>query len=254
MIPLSETLTIGSVVFARLLAMALLLPGPSGLKYHFVWRVGFALLMTNLLMPVISANLWIEFDRGGYAERFVENLFLGAMVGASIRMLVGAMNWAGSWVSELAGCGARDHMPMSEQSWEDSSPLGRLYGWVALLIFMSIGGPQMSIDALLNSFQWRVTSNSAAWVETLSVFLTSVLAQSFELTLRIGSPVCVALLSASIGLAMIQRSFPQWNLNRIQFAGNWLLLLFASLLTLGSHADFWRGRVQQILVQLGLSP
>ena len=148
------------------------------------------------------------------------------------------------------GITPRESLP-AEGFQDAQSPLGKLHGWLGLLIFWGIGGIPMAVDATLHSFQGLplVHDPQAAW--SFASLVVGVLQQATELAVRVGSPVCLSLVAANLALALIQRSLPHWNVGSVHLAGQWIVLWVALLLTVGSHSDYVTNQWLATLSELG---
>ncbi len=225
------------LVFVRLLPMTLFLPGVGGLRLSLLTRVGMAVVLTCLVAPLVVNSSWAAPLLADPLAALTESAFRGAAVGGTIRLMVAALAWAGDWISELAGFAERDS-EAGETILGAQSPLGTLHGWLGLLVFWGIGGVSMAVDATLHSFQaLPLAADPSEW-NSWGTLAAGVLQQATELAVRIGSPVCLSLVTAHLAMALIQRSLPQWSAAPIQFAGQWVVLWGALLLTIGSHTDF----------------
>ena len=245
------------LVFVRLLPMTLLLPGVGGLRLSVLTRVGMAVVLTCLVAPLVVSSTWATWGLADPLSALTESAFRGAAVGGTIRVMVAALAWAGDWISELAGFAERESAT-NATILGAQSPVGTLHVWLGLLIFWAIGGVSMAVDATLHSFQALPLAHDPTGWTSWGTLAGGVLQQATELAVRIGSPVCLSLVAAHLALALIQRSLPQWSAAPVQFAGPWIVLWGALLLTIGSHTEFianhWASALTELASRLGPSP
>ena len=190
----SWTLT---VVAVRLAAMMALLPGIGGAALSWRLRGVLVVALAAAAAPLIVASgvplacgapSWGQL--GGQA-------FFGALVGGAIRAFVVALAMVGQWLSELSGLGVG-----AAAAWHadvEGGPLSQLFGWLALLVFLAIDGPYLAIAAVAETLAVPLPGASSA--AELAQLAATVLDQSFELSLRVGSPILAALTVATIAVA-----------------------------------------------------
>lgn len=234
------------LVFVRTLAMILFFPAIGGWQLGIGWQLGLSLAISIMIAPLVSASdLGLNKDGGGdLLVAVLQNAFFGALLGAVIRIVVVAASWVGGWLGELTGLGLHD--PAQEADGGDAGTLlCRFYVWISVLIFFAIGGPNMMIDVLLKSYSQPIALLSSSG-PALPEFAGQVLNQSLELALRAGSPILACLMATTIAVALMQRSFPQFNLVRFQLTGNWIVLILATAMTITSHRPF----LEQQMVRL----
>ncbi len=92
-----------------------------------------------------------------------------------------------------------------------SSPVVRLFGMLMIVIFISIGGCQDMIIAMMRSFQAAPPATLAGTTQLLTS-VVMLLTVSFDVALRVAAPVLVAMLLATAAMGMLQRAVPQCNI------------------------------------------
>jgi len=149
------------LIFIRVTAMAVLLPNfAQVLSVRFRIVLAFAIML--LIAPILVGLPHEPVAGGAWIEAAIEQAFLGALLGATIRLWVSSCAVAGSWISQVAGWGVGDAAPDGQ---EVAPALGQLQGWVGGVVFLAIDGPWMVIRALMDSFS-AVPIAGMAWHAT----------------------------------------------------------------------------------------
>ena len=107
-----------------------------------------------------------------------------------------------------------------------------LIGLAAACVFVLSGGLELALSSMLDSFTALPIGNSLSGENAVNL-VTSILHQSFELTIRAIAPAIAALLVSTLVIGMVARSLPQLNLVQIGLSTNTGLMLTAAFLTLG---------------------
>jgi flagellar biosynthesis protein FliR len=130
---------------------------------------------------------------------------VGALLGWSAGLIVAAARQAGELVAAQAGLSAS--ALFDPETGLELSPLGQLYGLIALGVFLALHGPLVMAGALVESFQampagtWLLDDHSAA-----EAF--AQVGAALALALRAAAPVGVALAVAGVALGWIARLAP----------------------------------------------
>src|SRR3989442_15985805 len=99
------------------------------------------------------------------------------------------------------------------------------------------------MDALLRSFAWMPPGNGRL-PDNLVEALSTVASQSFEVGIRAAAPVIVALLLATLVVALISRTLPQLNAVAVGLNFNSLIGLGVFALCLGSAAWIFQSELE----------
>ena len=115
-----------------------------------------------------------------------------------------------------------------------SVPLfGQLLDSIMIVTFISVGGHQMLMAALLDTFKHMPVSQ-VHWHEGALDLLVVLLGEAFALGLKIGAPVMVAMIISLLVMGLISRTLPQLNVIQVGFSLNSMIMLLILSLTLGT--------------------
>ena len=174
---------------------------PVRLRYFASVVVAMA-VTARLAAPVNVPASWIELAAGAAGE---------VLIGLSIALAARAV-FAGV---ELAAVHVSRQMGLSLGRSYDSrggagDPVAGVFGLVALVIFLSLGGHRVVIAALLGTFRNVPLLGFEPGGEMLEM-VAAVLGASFVLALRIAAPVLVAVLMATAALGLLHKTMPAFN-------------------------------------------
>jgi len=169
---------------------------------------------------------------------------LGLALGLALLILLSGMQLAGQIISQTSGMTLAD---VANPTFDTSVPLfSQILELLATAIFFLVGGHRQVIDALLRSFTWMPPGNGHL-PENLLEALTLVASQSFEVGIRAAAPVLVALLIATLIVALISRTLPQLNAVAVGLNFNALIVTGMLALCLGSAAWVFQDHVEGVL-------
>lgn len=206
--------------------------------------VTLAFLITPLQITTASAtpdNL-IEFTHTLILETLV-----GVLLGAGVTILISGVQLAGQTVSQLSGVSMAD--VVSPGFDESVSAYTQLMYMVTLSVFVAIGGHRLMIEALLSTFEWAPPGRIQLGDDFFNAF-TTLASQSFDLGLRAGGPLLIAMFLATLALALISRTLPQINTIAVGFNINAILLAGVLFITMGSIAWTFQEPMRETIAEL----
>ncbi len=94
---------------------------------------------------------------------------------------------------------------LDPETGEEHTALGRLFGWIALAVFLALDGPLVLIRTLAESYKAIPAGRLAAEPE-LSALAFAPIGKALELALKLAAPSALALVIASIVLGLLSRA------------------------------------------------
>ncbi len=173
-------------------------------------------------------------------------LLVGACLGLGIMLLFCGIQVAGDLISRVGGLMLSD---LFDPTFQTEEPLfARLLVLIATAIFACLGGHRVIMAGLLDTFQTIPPGSGIAAVfapqsplaadggllASLLAALVTLLAESFQLGVRVCMPVVVAALLATLVLGLIGRTLPQLNVMAVGFGLNSMLTFAMMMFTLGA--------------------
>jgi flagellar biosynthesis protein FliR len=166
---------------------------------------------------------------------------LGLALGLAVLILLSGMQLAGQIVSQTSGMTLAE---VANPTFDTTTPLfSQILEMLAIAIFFLVGGHRQVIDALLRSFAWMPPGTGRLPDSTLEA-LAEITSQSFDIGIRASAPVIVALLLATLVVALISRTLPQLNAVAVGLNFNSLMGLGIFALCLGSAAWVFQNELE----------
>jgi flagellar biosynthetic protein FliR len=188
-------------------------------------RIGFAFILAVLVASALPPPPPVELASAMGLMIAVQQILIGVAIGFSMRILLGAVEMAGSLVGLSMGLGfATFYDP---QNSAQVPVVAQFMGLLGLLIFFAINGHLMIISALVESF--RVLPIAATPLASGGFHALALAGgQIFVIGVVLSLPVLAALLIVNVGMGVMSRAAPTLNL----FAVGFPVTLFAGFAVL----------------------
>ena len=196
-----------TLVLARVLGLAWTAPALAtpGLGARF--RLALAALLCAVVLPVVGPSLvatapagWAAVGRACLVEGLV-----GAALGWSAALIVAGARQAGELVGLQAGLSPA--ALLDPEAAEELTPLGHLYGLVALAVFLALDGPLALVNGLVESYRVLPVGGLVLSTETARQAFGRV-GTALELVLQAAAPTALALALAGVALGLLGRAAP----------------------------------------------
>jgi flagellar biosynthesis protein FliR len=204
---LDRTISVALLVTARIIPLMLLTPwlvlrtAPKLLVVAVSFILGTILTPCALqTAPDISANLLV------LSVSAARELLIGMIFAVAATLPFYALEWAG-WLADTS----RDAAPGSQ------SPLSDLYVMMGMVLFLSLGGYRVAINAFTDSFVAvpvggtirSLTMSSVAWGSIRLV------ASALSLAVVLAMPIAVMVASSQLVVGLFSRTVPNVSLDGI---------------------------------------
>jgi flagellar biosynthetic protein FliR len=196
-----------ALVFARVGAIVMLLPGFGETAVPARIRLSFALLLAITLAPQIAdrvpppvASAW------GMAFQVTTETLIGVLIGGAARMLVSALATAGQIVGlEIGISFAQTADPTMSQSGQLTAVFLGLLG-VALIF--ATGLDHMFLRGLVGTYD-LIALGAPAPVGDAAELALQTTARSFMIGFQVATPIIAAGMMFRVGLGVLSRLIPQ---------------------------------------------
>jgi flagellar biosynthetic protein FliR len=196
------------LVLARVLGLCLTAPALAIPELDWRFRVGISVALGAVLIPVVEPNIAPTAGAQNPALGVIMEVLTGGVLGWSAAQIVAGARLGGEIVA--AQCGLSTSTQLDPETGVEQTPLGRLYAWVALAVFLALDGPLSLVEALVQSYR-SVPAGSFVLSRATTETAFAQVGQALELALRIAAPPALALTVAGIVLGWLGRaaqSFP----------------------------------------------
>lgn len=189
-------------------------------------RLAMSLLLAVVLAPVVAPSPAVGLASAEGLAIAVQQILIGLAMGFSMRLLLAAVEMAGSIAGLSMGLGFA--VFYDPQNSAQVPVVGQFTGLIAILVFFAINGHLMVLAALAESFR-ILPIGSQPLAATGFMRLALAGGQVFALGVLLALPVLAALLIVNVALGVMSRAAPQLNLFAVGFPLT-LLAGFAVLL------------------------
>lgn len=231
-----------SLIFCRLGAATMVLPGLGEQEIPANIRLGLALLLTMLLLPLLAPLLPPAPDAIPELLRLlVLELAVGIWLGTLARLLVVALAQAGQVMGNMIGLATplQGDLVLGAQS----TPLGRGLGFAATVLLFSTGLYALPLSALLHSY--AVLPPGAPFAGDIAAdAVAGAVAGSFSLALRLSAPFILGGVLFNLGMGLIARVAPQVQIFVVAAPAQILLGIALLALLLPAILALWLGAMQ----------
>ncbi|WP_298603939.1 flagellar biosynthetic protein FliR [Zoogloea sp.] len=186
--------------------------GNNGVPRRIKLVVGLAITMG--LLPVVTATPPEAIDSWAGILILFQQTLIGIAMGLVLRVVFAALDLMGEIISLQMGLSfATFFDPVAGGQ---TAVIGEFLTLISTLVFLSLNGHLLMVDALARSFEWLPVSatlpHKGGWL-VLARFGASIFASGLLMAL----PIVTALLITNIALGVLTRAAPQLNLFAIGF-------------------------------------
>ncbi len=217
------------LVLARLTPLFVLAPLFSSNMVPLRVRGVVAVALAVGLSPVVGRGAAIDPDVVALGGLVGKELLVGAAFAFALGALFAAISVAGTFIDTLIGFsfGAIVDPITGTQS----AVISQLYGLVAVLIFIAIGGDAWVIQGLAKTYEVVPLDGVPALGEMLQGVQTAF-ASVFSAAIQVAGPIVLALILTDAAFGVVSRVVPQLNVFSVGFPAKVVVGVFLMGITL----------------------
>ncbi len=136
-------------------------------------------------------------------------IVFGLAMGMVVSFIFVAVQWAGEMMGQQMGLNLGQTFDPEFSA--SGSMIGQVYFFLALVIFLCIGGHREMLKGVYNSFATTPLLSVGITTDLFS-FLTGVLRGATVLAMRLSAPVLVSMLVVDVVLGFVGKTVPQLNI------------------------------------------
>ncbi len=231
------------LVFSRIGAACTMLPGIGEAELPATVRVGFTLVLTALLLPVLAPLLppvppapWVLF--GMVAAEIVTGLWLGWLV----RLVVQTLPVAGQFVASMIGLSST--VQPDPDLGPQSTALARMFSLAVPVVVLGTGLHALPLAALAGSYHLIAPGALLPVADSTQGVVTAV-GEAFALSLRLAAPFILAGLLWQGALGLLAMLVPNLQVFAAAMPGQ-ILAGLALLFLLGAGmVSVWQGELSR---------
>lgn len=233
------------VIFARLGAIVMLIPGIGETFVPVRIRLSFALALALVLFPVIGGAVpALPATVSGVAGAVIKESLIGMMIGAILRFFMSSLASAGEIMSIQSSLSfAQTTNPTQAQP---TASLATFLGLLGIVLIMATNLHHMFLSAIVRSYTLFPFTKDIALRDATTLAIQTV-SKSFALGLQLAAPVVAFSLVFNIATGLVGRVMPAFQ---IYFVASPLMVLFALsilALSLGVIGMVWVDHYRDLL-------
>ena len=236
------------LVFARIGAMVMLLPGLGEVNIPVRIKLGIALALTLIILPLHRAAYHVDMQSiTPLAVMMVHEIIIGVVLGATARVTLSALQVAGSIIAQQLGLGFVTSVDPTQG--QQGVLIGNFLTLLGIALLFATDTHYLVIAALNDSY--KIFSPGELMPSgDVAALATRAFAGAFKIGLQLSAPFLVFGLVFNIGLGVLARLMPQMQ---VYFVGVPLSILigfmiFAAVLAsmMGTYMDYLVGVMQDL--------
>ena len=200
----------GGLIFARVGAIVMLLPGIGDSYVPPRIRLSFALLLTFAIWPITAASLPALPDSLGATVGWVlREAIVGLAIGALLRSLMAAMATAGEIVSLQTTLGfAQTANPLQAQP---GTTLSAFLGLLGVTLLFAANVHHLFIGGIVGSYN-LIAPLQPLIVGDFATMAVRTMADAFALGVQLAAPVIVFAVIFNLATGLVGRVMPQFQI------------------------------------------
>jgi flagellar biosynthesis protein FliR len=199
------------LVFCRFTSFFVVAPVFSSRTFPMTIKLGLAFFVSMIVFLTIGFDTSVTAD-ASFIVAIIREIFAGLIIGYTSYLFFTVVQTSGALMDMQMGFGIANIIdPVTGVS---SPIMGNLKYMLMILVFLSLNGHHYLLAAIMDSYKWLPLDNNlfAIYYEGgISEFLARTFADTFLLSLQISAPIVVAMFLTDIGLALLARTAPQYN-------------------------------------------
>ena len=232
------------LIFARVGAIIMLLPGFGDTSVPPRIRLSLAFLMALMLMPVVAKGMPVPGEVSGVAGAVIKELLIGLMIGTILKLFLSSLSTAGEIISiQTTLSFAQTAAPGQAQP---STTLGTFLMLIGVTLIMATDLHHMFLAAIVRSYAVFPFSRELAIADSAQLAVQTV-AGSFRLGLQLAAPVVVFSVIFNVAAGLVGRVMPQFQVFFVVTPLIVLLGLSIFALSLGVIGMVWLNRYRELV-------
>jgi flagellar biosynthetic protein FliR len=233
-----------ALVFARVGAILMLIPGLGETSVPARVRLAFGLLFSMALTPIVAGKLpGLPGTVGGMGGWVIHEVLIGAMMGSLLRVFMGALSVAG----EIAAI--QTSLSFAQTANPDAPSETTLASFLTLIgvtLVFATGLHHLFIAAIVNSYDLFAPTKHLQ-VGDAGQLAIRIVGQSFLVGVQLAAPVVVFSLVFNAATGLVGRVMPQFQVFFAATPLNVMMGLSVFALSLGTVGLVWVSRFRDVL-------
>jgi flagellar biosynthesis protein FliR len=238
------------LVFARIGAMVMLMPGLGESNVPVRIKLAVALLLTLIILPLHRDAYHVNTDSlTQLLVLMVHEILIGVVLGATARVTLGALQVAGAVIAQQMGLGFATSVDPTTQG-QQGVLIGNFLTLLGLTLLFATDSHYLVIAALNESYA-VFSPGEMLPSGDVAALATRAFAAAFRIGMQLSAPFLVFGLVFNIGLGVLARLMPQMQ---VYFVGvplailaGFLIFAFVVSAMMGSFLDYFTGVMHDMI-------
>jgi flagellar biosynthetic protein FliR len=238
------------LVFARIGAMVMLLPGLGESNIPVRIKLAIALLLTLIILPLHRAAYHVDLQASmtPLLVLMVHEIVIGIVLGATARVTLAALQVAGSVIAQQMGLGFVTAVDPTQG--QQGLLIGNFLSLLGITLLFATDTHHLVIAALSDSYN-IFSPGEAMQGGDVAALATRAFAAAFRIGVQLAAPFVVFGLVFNIGLGVLGRLMPQMQ---VYFVGvplailaGFLILALVIAAMMGTFLDYFTGVMHDLI-------
>jgi flagellar biosynthetic protein FliR len=237
------------LVFARVGAMVMLLPGLGESNIPVRIKLAIALLLTLIILPLHRADYHVSMEAlSALLVLMVYEILIGIVLGATARVTLAALQVAGAVIAQQLGLGSITSVDVTQG--QQGVLIGNFLTLLGVTMLFATDSHHLVIAALNDSYS-IFSPGEVMPSGDVAALATRAFAAAFKIGMQLAAPFLVFGLVFNVGLGVLARLMPQMQ---VYFVGVPLsilsgFLIFTVVLTamMGTFLDYFIAVMHELI-------
>jgi len=210
-------------------------------------KIALVIWLSGLIIFAIPLSAKVPQDPFGFIFAMVTEFLVGVMLGFVSNIFLAGIEMAGSLMDTQAGLSVASVLDPS--SGQNAALLQQWFKWIAMIIFVIVGGDRMLIEAIYKSFflipVGHPVNLSAGAYEIMGLFKNI-----FLIGVQLSAPILLVVFIVDYAFGIMNRVAEQINVFQLGFQIKPTVSIFILMTTLPGLVYVMNGILSQVLVYM----
>lgn len=197
------------LTFARVGTLVMLMPGLGEQLISARLRLGFALLLTLVLFPMVRPLLPVvngSVSGPGLIGLLIGEILIGLVLGLTVRMVLAALQTAGVVISQQLGLSYA--MTVDPTMGGQQVTLGNFLSLLGITLVLATDLHHLALEAIGRSYAVLPPNGVPGMGDAVQLAITAI-GRGFTLAVQISAPFLAFAILFNLGLGVLSRLMPQ---------------------------------------------
>lgn len=236
------------LVFARIGAMVMLLPGFGESNIPVRTKLAIALALTLIILPLHRSAYHVDMTSlTSLLVLMVHEIIIGIVLGATARVTLSALSVAGSLIAQQLGLGFVTTVDPTQG--QQGALIGNFLTMLGLTLLFATDMHHLVIAALADSYK-VFGPGEVLPSGDIAALATRAFAAAFKIGVQLSAPFIVFGLVFNVGLGLLARMMPQMQVYFVgvplSILGGFLVLAVVLTTMMGTFLDYFGEIMRQL--------